>query len=151
MKELTTQEEVRRVLNEGRTVAVLGAHVVASKPAHYVPEYLHGQGYRILPVNPVFAGQTLWGETVRGSLAELDEPIDVVDVFRRAELLPSHLEDILAMEPLPKVVWLQLGIRNDEISRQLSEAGIEVIQDRCMLADHRNLQVGPVRSDSPSG
>ena len=145
MTELTTSEEIRRVLNDSRTVAVLGAHTVPSKPAHYVPDYLHQQGCRILPVNPVFAGKTLWGETDRATLAELDEPVDVVDVFRRAELLPPHINDILAMDPLPRQVWLQLGIRNDDVTQQLIAAGIEVIQDRCMLADHRQLQIGSVK------
>ncbi len=148
MKELTTQEEIRRVLTEARTVAVLGAHGVTSKPAHYVPEYLHTQGYRILPVNPVFAGQTLWGETVRSTLVELGEPVDAVDVFRRSELLPPHVADILAMEPRPRWVWLQLGIRNDAVARELVAAGIEVIQDRCMLADHQRLRLGPIGTDT---
>ena len=146
MQELTASEDIRRVLKEARTVAVLGAHQAPAKPAHYVPDYLHGQGYRILPVNPVFAGQTLWGETVRSTLAELGEPVDVVDVFRRSELVPMHTADILAMEPPPKLVWLQLGVRNDEAARELQAAGIEVIQDHCMLADHRSLGVGPVGS-----
>ena len=146
MNELTSPEEIRRVLTEARTVAVLGAHTVPAKPAHYVPDYLHAQGYRVLPVNPVFSGQTLWGETVRASLAELDEPVDVVDVFRRAELLDGHVADILAMAPLPRQVWLQLGIRNDDVTRRLTDAGIEVIQDRCMLADHRRFGLGPAGS-----
>ncbi len=143
LRELTSQEDIRRVLAEARTVAVLGAHTVPSKPAYYVPDYLHGQGYRILPVNPVFAGRTMWGETVRGTLAELGEPVDVVDLFRRGELLPQHVADILAMAPRPRLVWLQLGIRNDAVAAELVAAGIEVIQDRCMLADHRQLRVGP--------
>ncbi len=146
MRELTTQEDVRRVLAEARTVAVLGAHVTPAKPAHYVPDYLHGQGYRILPVNPAFAGDALWGETVRATLAELAEPVDVVDVFRRGELVPMHLDDILAMEPRPKLVWLQLGIRNDSVAAKLLAAGIGVVQDRCTLADHRSLGLGPVDS-----
>ncbi len=144
MRELTTEEEIRRVLIEARTVAVLGAHAVPAKPAHYVPDYLHAQGYRILPVNPVFADQTLWGETVRGTLAELGEPVDVACVFRRSELLGPHVADILAMEPRPRLVWLQQGIRNDAVARELLTAGIEVVQDRCMLADHRRLRLGPV-------
>ena len=74
--------------------------------------------------------------------------MDVVDVFRRSELLPSHVADILAMEPRPELVWLQLGIRNDAVARELSAAGIEVIQDRCMLADHQRLRLGPVGTDS---
>ncbi len=149
MRELTTQEDIRRVLTEARTVAVLGAHSAPAKPAHYVPDYLHGQGYRILPVNPVFAGQTLWGETVRTTLAELGEPVDVVDVFRRGELVPAHVPDILAMEPRPKVVWLQLGIRNDAAAAELVDAGIEVVQDRCTLADHRCFGLGPVAPVDP--
>ena len=151
MRELRTEDEVRRVLSEARTVAVLGAHALTRKPAHYVPDYLHGQGYRILPVNPVFAGQTLWGETVSRTLAELGEPVDVVDVFRRSELLPPHVADILAMEPRPRLVWLQLGIRNDAVARQLLAAGIEVIQNRCMLADHQRMQLGPVGPEAGSG
>ena len=144
MRELTTDEEIRQVLTEARTVAVLGAHPETTRPAHYVPAYLHAQGYRILPVNPALAGRTLWGETVRGTLAELGEPVDVVDVFRRGEHLPAHLDDILAMEPRPRLVWLQLHIRNDAVARDLLAAGIEVVQDRCMLAEHRRLRLGPV-------
>ncbi|MEM7587097.1 MAG: CoA-binding protein [Acidobacteriota bacterium] len=144
MSELTTDEEFRRVLEEARTIAVLGAHTSPEKPARYVPDYLASQGYRILPVNPVFAGRTLWGETVRGTLAEIDEPVDIVDVFRHPELLMTHLDDITSMQPLPKLVWLQLGIRHDEFTRQLTLAGIRVVQDRCTLADHRNFGLEPV-------
>ena len=151
MRELTTEADIRRVLSEARTVAVLGAHLDPGKPAHYVPDYLSAQGYRVLPVNPVFAGRTLWGQTVRGTLAELGEPVDVVDVFRRAELLPPHLPDILAMSPRPGLVWMQLGIRNDAVARQLTAAGIEVVQDRCTLADHRRFGLGPVEGAHQAG
>jgi uncharacterized protein len=75
-------------------------------------------------------------------LSEIREPVDIVDVFRRAELLEGHLEDILGMNPRPKLVWLQLGIRNPDFAAKLLEAGIEVIQDRCLMADHRNLRIG---------
>ena len=146
MRERTTLEDVRQVLVEARTVAVLGAHTTPQKPAYYVPDYLHSQGYRILPVNPVFAGQTLWGEPMQEALADLEQPVDVVDVFRRGDQVPQHLADILAMRPLPKLVWLQLGIRNDEVAKELLAAGIEVVQDRCTLADHRGLGLGPVDS-----
>lgn len=132
-------EHARRVLEQSHTIAVLGAHPERVRPAHYVPDYMAHQGYRIIPVNPGKVGQTLWGEPIRGSLAELDEPIDIVDVFRRSEAVPAHLDDILSMTPLPKVVWLQLGIRNDAVAKRLEAAGIEVIQDRCLLADHRRL------------
>jgi len=137
-------EHARTVLESARTVAVLGAHPRAEKPAHYVPAYLVHNGYRVIPVNTRYAGRTLWDEPVRATLAELDAPVDVVDVFRRADAVPEHLDDILAMSPLPKVVWLQLGIRNDAVAERLRAAGIDVIQDRCMLADHGRLGLPPI-------
>lgn len=130
-------EKIAEILRSARTVAVLGAHHEAQRPAFYVPDYLHAAGYRVLPVNGTLAGRALWGQTVRASLTELTEPVDVVDVFRRAESLPGHVDEILAMRPLPKVVWFQAGIRNDDVARTLEAAGITVVQDRCMLADHR--------------
>ncbi len=144
MAELHTDQQVTAVLREARTVAVLGAHEQPTRPAFCVPDYLHGQGYRVLPVNPALAGKTLWGETVRATLAEITEKVDVVDVFRRPELLPEHLADILAMKDRPRVVWLQQGIRNDDFARAIEAAGMDVVQDRCTLAEHRRLHVGRV-------
>jgi predicted CoA-binding protein len=140
-RERRSLEDVREVLETARTVAVLGFNPDESRPAYWVPAYMHEHGYRIVPVNPMMAsrGESGLGEPARESLAAVGEPVDVVDVFRRAEVLGTHLEDILAMEPRPKLVWLQLGIRNDEFTRALLDAGIEVVQDRCMLADHKRL------------
>ena len=136
---LTDIEEVKRVLRESETVAVLGANVRESKAAHYVPKYLYGEGYTVYPVNPVHEGKTLFGEPFCSNLRDLQRPIDVVDVFRRSDNLPDHVEDVLEMDPLPKVVWFQSGIRHDEVAQTLSNAGIDVIQSRCMLADHQRL------------
>ena len=136
---LTDIDAVKRTLLEHRAVAVLGAHLKEQKAAYYVPKYLEGEGYEIYPVNPVYAGQTLFGREVVSNLSDLEAPIDIVDVFRRAEGLPEHVDDILAMDPPPKVVWFQLGIRNDEVAERLSDAGLDVIQSRCMLADHQRL------------
>lgn len=146
MPELVGLTQMRAVLQGARTVAVLGAHPTRWRPAFYVPEYLHGRGYRILPVNPRFAGKglELWGEPVRATLAELGEPVDIVDVFRAGDKVPEHLDDILAMDPPPRLVWLQLGIRNDAVGARLAEAGIDFVQDRCTLADHKSLGLGPV-------
>jgi predicted CoA-binding protein len=144
MPEIESLPEIRDVLERTRTIAVLGAHHHPSRPAFYVPDYLRVQGYRILPVNPTLVGTTLWGEPVRATLAEIGEPIDMVDVFRLAELLPGHLADLLAMKPPPRLVWLQLGIRNNAFAKALIDAGIDVVQDRCTLADHQSLGLGPV-------
>ncbi len=130
---------IASILRTARTVAVLGAHYEAQRPAFYVPDYLHATGYTVLPVNGTLVGRTLWGAHVVGSLPELAVAVDVVDVFRRAEALPAHVDEILAMRPLPRVVWFQQGIRNDAVARTLEAAGITVVQDRCMLADHRSL------------
>lgn len=136
---LTTPEAVKRALETYRNVAVLGAHRTESKAAHYVPKYLQAQGYEIYPVNPVFEEEELFGRKVVVELSALTEPVEVVNVFRRSEHLPDHVADILRLEPLPKLVWLQLGIHHDEVARELSAAGIDVIQNRCMLADHQRL------------
>jgi len=132
-------EKVKALLRTAKTVAVLGAHTNESKAAYYVPRYLDAHNYEVYPVNPVFSGQTLFGKEVKETLAALDVPIDVVDVFRRSEAVAEHVDDILAMTPLPGAVWLQQGIKNDAVAKQLSDAGIDVVQDRCMLADHQYL------------
>jgi hypothetical protein len=144
MAELTTDAQIAEALRSARTIAVLGAHSEPSRAAFYVPDYLHAQGYRVLPVNPALAGTELWGEAVRASLASIEAPVDIVDVFRRPDLLPGHLADLLAMKPRPRLVWLQQGIRNDAFARAVEDAGMDVVQDRCTLADHRRFGLGPV-------
>ena len=128
-----------RILREARSVAVLGAKIGAGEPAFYVPAYLQTRGYRILPVNPVLVGQTVLGAAVVGTLADLLEPVDVIDVFRRPEYLPGHAREILALSWRPRAVWFQLGIRHDGAAAELARAGIDVVQDRCMMPEHRRL------------
>jgi hypothetical protein len=134
---MRTDDDLRALLASARRIAVLGAHRDPAKPAHYVPDYLHQRGYRILPANPVYAGQTLWGEPVRASLLQIGEPVDVVDVFRRSEQVAEHVDEILALRPA--LAWLQSGIRNDAAARSLENAGIAVVQDRCLMVEHRRL------------
>lgn len=144
-------DEAKRALAEFRTVAVLGAHHDLSRPAGYVPDFLCQKGVRILPVNPQLAGQILWREPVRRSLADLQTPVDAVVVFRRAEALPGHLDEILAMAPRPPLVWLQLGIVHDVFAKSLAVAGIRVVQDRCTLADFQRWQLPDVTHHWPAG
>lgn len=141
MTQLQQPHDVARVLKDNKVIAVVGFHHDPMKPAHYVPEYLHRQGYTIIPVNPALAarGQSFFGHKAVATLAEISTPVDVVEIFRRSDKVRDHLADILRMQPLPKVVWLQLGIRDDATAQVLTEQGIDVIQDRCMLADHRAL------------
>lgn len=137
---LTGDRAAADVLARSKVIAVLGAQRDAQLPAHYVPDYLHRQGYRILPVNPTHLGESLWGEPFRSNLGEIGEKVDLVDVFRRAEHLDGHLGDFLAMRPAPGAVWFQLGIRNDRVAAALAAAGLDVIQDRCTMADHRRFR-----------
>jgi uncharacterized protein len=134
-------QDVKPALETSPRIAVIGVSASPEKPAHYVPEYMQQNGYEILPVNASMTDQTLFGQTVRSSLSEIEGAVDMVDMFRRSEHLDGHLEDILALNPRPKYVWLQLGIRNDEFAAQLEAVGIEVIQDRCLMADHHNLRL----------
>lgn len=136
--------DLEAILREARTVAVLGAHPDPHRAAFFVPDYLASRNYRVLPVNPDVPDATLWGRTPASTLAELDEPVDVVVVFRRSERIPSHVDDVLAMRPRPRVVWLQQGIRNDEAAARLEAEGIEVVQDACMLAQHRRFRLEPL-------
>jgi len=127
------------ILREAKTVAVLGAKPGVAEPACYVPTYLRARGYRIFPVNPVIAGRELLGSQAVAFLGDLAEAVDLVEIFRRPEHLLAHAEEILALPWRPKVVWFQLGIRNDAAAERLARAGIRVVQDRCMMPEHRRL------------
>jgi uncharacterized protein len=136
-----------RILTTARTVAVLGAKPGVDQPAFYVPAYLAARGYRILPVNPTLPGRLLFGTTVAPTLADLAEPADVIEVFRRPEFLPNHAREILALPWRPATVWFQLGIRHDGAAEMLAREGVLVVQDRCMMPEHRRL-VGRQRGES---
>lgn len=138
---LTDSAKIRTLLNETRTIAVLGikTEAQANQPAFYVPSYLQWAGFQIIPV-PVYypdAVQIL-GNQVYRRLVDIPIPVDLVNVFRISRDLPPHVEDILAKKP--KTVWLQSGIRNDAVAETLARAGIKVVQDRCIMVDHRYLQ-----------
>lgn len=126
---------------EGATVAVIGFHRDPSRAAHYVPEYLHRRGFRVIPVNPALAetGEEFFGSPAAARLADITVPVDIVVIFRRSDKVYLHLEDLLALNPRPRLVWMQQGIRDPQTAATLSEAGIDVVQDRCMMVDHRSL------------
>jgi predicted CoA-binding protein len=140
-RELLVRDDagLTRIFRETRTVAVLGAKGEAGEPAFYVPAYLKSRGYRIVPVNPTRAGERILDEPVLATLADLPGPVDVIEVFRRPEYLPAHANEILRLPWRPAVVWFQLGIRHDGAAAELARAGIRVVQDRCMMPEHRRL------------
>jgi len=138
---IDSPDGIMRIVRDTRRIAVLGIKTEAQKdrPAFYVPEYLARAGYDIVPV-PVYYPEatTILGRSVYRALREIPGGIDMVNVFRRARDIPPHVPDILAARP--RVVWFQLGIVNDEAAQTLARAGIEVVQDRCLLVEHRNLR-----------
>lgn len=129
------------VLRQARRIAVVGIKTEqqASQPAFYVPEYLQRVGYEIVPV-PVYypSVETILGQPVFRSVAEIPEPVDLAVMFRRSQDIPAHVPDLIAARPA--AVWMQTGIRNDEAAQQLAEAGIPVVQDRCTMVEHRRLR-----------
>jgi predicted CoA-binding protein len=133
------RERLLRIYADTKTIAVVGASADPSKPAHQIPRYLQRQGYRVLPVNP--RGGELLGEAVARSLAEVDGPVDVVDVFRPAEEAPAIARQAIAVGA--KVLWLQLGIESEEAKRLAEAAGLTVVMNRCMGQAHGELGLGP--------
>lgn len=135
---VTTGEQIARIWREVKRIAVLGMKTEAQsgQPAFYVPEYLHRAGYEIVPVPVYFPDAThILGQHVYRRVADIPGTVDMVNVFRRSQDVPPHVDDILAATP--KVVWMQSGIRNDEAARRFAEAGILVVQDRCAMVEHR--------------
>ena len=124
-------------VRSARVVAVLGAHVDPSRPAHYVPAALYRAGVRIVPVNPAFAGQFVHGARILAGLHEIHEAVDILDVFRPPAALPTHLPEILAMPLRPHLVWFQSGIAHAGVAAALERAGVPVVQDRCLMIDYR--------------
>ncbi len=134
----TSDADLRRILTENRSVAVLGAKADPGEAAYYVPKYLQAHGWRVIGVNPKLAGAPWLGTPGVASLAELG-PVEVIEVFRRSDVLPAIAEEIVALPWRPRVVWFQLGIAHDGAAARLRGAGIEVVQDRCMMPEHRRL------------
>ena len=126
-----------QLLREYRHVAIVGVSADQYRPSHFVAIYLQAEGYDIVLINPRYAGQTILGKRVYSSLSEAKaagEQIEIVDVFRRAENVPPVADEAIAIGA--QVLWLQLGIRNDEVARKAQEHGLTVVQDRCMKIEH---------------
>lgn len=135
-----TDAGLRELLAETHRVAVLGIKTEAQsfQPAFYVPQYMASAGFDVIPVPVYYPEATrILGREVYRKLSDVPGQIDMVNVFRRSQDVPPHLEDILAARP--KSVWLQSGIRNDTVAEQLARAGIKVVQDRCLMVEHRAL------------
>jgi len=139
---MSDDDLIREVLSQARTIAVVGFSANPARPSHSVAKYLQTRGYRVIPVNPGLAGQSWLGEKVRGSLAEISEPVDLVDVFRRSEAVEGVTNEALALSPLPRAIWTQLGVRDDAAAERARAQGIKVIQNRCPAIEIPRLGLG---------
>ena len=140
---LTTDDQVRELLEGTKTIAVLGIkpETHAYQPAFYVAKYMADAGYDIIPVPVYYPDVTeILGKPVYRDLGDVPGEIDLLNVFRRSEDIPKHTLEILTKKP--KAVWFQLGIRNNEVAERLAEAGIKVVQDLCLMVEHRALLSG---------
>lgn len=128
---------IRAILREVKTIAMVGASTNEMRPSYFAMLYLQGKGYRVIPVNPRYAGQTLLGETIYPDLASIPLVPDMVQIFRRSEEVPPIVE--AAIEKGIKVIWMQLGVRHDEAAKRAEAAGCKVVMDRCPKIEYGRL------------
>ncbi|MEX0408529.1 CoA-binding protein [Aquibium sp. LZ166] len=127
------------ILHDVKTIAIVGASANDVRPSHFVTKYLIDKGYTVFPINPGHAGREMLGRMTYARLAEVPEPIDMVDVFRASDAVPAIVDETLALAPLPKVIWMQLGVRNDEAAAKAEAVGIKVVMNRCPKIEYGRL------------
>lgn len=134
-----SDDRLHDILTSATTIAVVGASPKPGRASRAITGYLLRHGYRVIPVNPSYAGEEIFGETVYASLADVPEPIDIVDIFRRTEFLGETVDEALALGSKPKVIWMQLGLRDEAAARRAEAAGLTVVMDRCIEIEHARL------------
>jgi predicted CoA-binding protein len=130
---------IRDILDSVKTVAIVGASANEVRPSFFVTKYMIDKGYSVYPINPGLAGKEILGRPVFGSLADVPEPIDMVDIFRNSEAAAGVVDEALVLEPLPKVIWMQLTVRNDEAAARAEAHGIKVVMNRCPKIEYGKL------------
>jgi predicted CoA-binding protein len=135
-KKNASGEEVRRMLRDAKTIAVVGLSEKPGRDSHRIAVYLREHGYRVIPVNPSLRGEVL-GEKVYPDLASVPVPIDIVDVFRRVDAIPAVVDEAIAVGA--KAVWMQLGLAHNESAEKARAAGLKVVQNKCIMVEHRHL------------
>jgi predicted CoA-binding protein len=139
---LTRDEDIAELLNNARTIAMVGASDRSNRPSYGVMRTLQDHGFRVLPVNPQIAGQTLHGEIVRRDLSEIGEPIDIVDIFRRSDAAGDVVDQAIAAGA--RAVWMQIGVVDEEAAARAEAAGLKVVMDRCPAIELRRLGIPKV-------
>ena len=132
-------DELRHLLTSAHVIAVVGASPNAARPVFGVMRYLIAAGYRVIPINPGHAGHEILGQGVYARLADVPDPIDIVDIFRRPSALAGVVDEALALDPSPKAIWMQLGLRDDAAAAKAEAAGLTVVMNRCIRIEHGQL------------
>jgi uncharacterized protein len=130
---------IRGILNTVKTIAMVGVSANISRPSYFAFKYLLERGYRMIPVNPTLAGQQLLGQKAHARLADIPEPVDMVDIFRASRYAHAIVEEALALTPRPCVIWMQLGVRDDEAARLAEANGLKVVMNRCPKIEYGRL------------
>ena len=130
---------IRGILDEVKTIAVVGASANTVRPSYFVVKYLISKGYDVIPVNPGHAGREIAGAMTYASLADIDRPVDMVDIFRNSEAAAGVVEEALTLDPLPKVIWMQLSVRNDGAAKLAEARGVKVVMNRCPKIEYARL------------
>lgn len=130
---------IRGILNSVKTIAMVGISPKDNRPSYFAFKYLQQRGYRMIPVNPGQAGREILGQKVYGKLADIPEPVDMVDIFRASEHVPPIVEEALTLTPKPKAIWMQLTVRNEAAARLAEEAGLKVVMNRCPKIEYGRL------------
>ncbi len=130
---------IRGILNTVKTIAVVGVSPKVVRPSYFVFKYLLERGYRMIPVNPAQAGDELLGQRIYATLADIPEPVDMVDIFRNADAALGVVREALMLHPKPSVIWMQLGVRNDEAAKLAEDAGLKVVMNRCPKIEYGRL------------
>jgi hypothetical protein len=130
---------IRGILNTVKTIAMVGISPKDNRPSYFAFKYLLARGYRMIPVNPGQAGKEILGQKVYAKLADIPEPVDMVDIFRAAQFALPVVEEALALKPRPGVIWMQLGVRNDAAAALAETAGLKVVMNRCPKIEYGRL------------
>jgi hypothetical protein len=130
---------IRGILNTVKTIAVVGVSPKVIRPSYFAFKYLLERGYRMIPVNPGYAGSELLGQPVYATLTDISEPVDMVDIFRSPEAALGVVEEALSLSPRPGVIWMQLGVRNDAAAKIAEDAGVKVVMNRCPKIEYGRL------------
>ena len=134
-----SDELLRNVLNRAKRVAVVGVSMNPVRASYFVARYLGLKGFDVVPVNPVHAGETLFGKPIVGALSEIKEPVDMVDIFRRSEAVPEIVDEALKIFPALQTIWMQIGVEHAKAAAKAEARGVTVIQNRCPKIEYQRL------------